>query len=101
MTETPPLTPVEAPLDHTEARSKAQLEKMQEAFAENLVDAFNTLVLETARVEGSTLATLTIGQMDELMDCLHTTVTTPPPEWTKTPFAFDKDRDNPLPEEPT
>ena len=89
--------------DHTEARHKAQLEQMQDAFAENLVDAFNTLVIEASRVEGSRLETLTIGQMDELIDCLRTTVTTPPPEGGKPFVPYDKDRDNPLPpkQEPT
>lgn len=79
-----PLKP--APAEHTIRVEKAQLEKMQEAFADNLIDAFNTLVLAAARVEGSELSKLTIGQMDELMDCLHTTVTTPPPVGGK-PFV--------------
>lgn len=80
--------PLKQPVsEHTEAMHKAQLEKMQQAFADNLIDAFNTLVLAASRVEGSELSKLSIGQMDELMDCLRTTVTTPPPEWTKSPFV--------------
>ena len=62
---------------------------MQEAFATNLCEAFNVLVLSQARAEGSTLGVLTVVQMDELMDCLRTTVTSPPPEWTKAPFVPD------------
>ena len=81
-----------APNEHTDARHKAQLEKMQAAFADNLIDAFNTLVLQASRIPESALSTLTIAQMDELMDCLRTTVTTPPPEGGQ-PFVE--------PEEPT
>ena len=74
---TPP-TPADAPVDHTDARHKAQIEKMQEAFADNLCDAFGTLVLRSAQTEHSPLATLTLAQHEELLQCLHETVTRPP-----------------------
>ena len=74
------------PLDHTDARHKAQLEKMQKAFADNLVAAFHALVTKSARAEeGSPLATLTLAQLDELLLCLHDTVTQPPPDAPDTP----------------
>lgn len=70
-----------AVLDHTDARAKAQIAKLQATFADSLVDAFHTLVTQSARAEeGSPLATLTLAQLDELLDCLHASVTQTPPD---------------------
>ncbi len=66
--------------EHTQARIQAQIVKAQEAFATNLVDAFNTIVTRCAQTEGNALSSLTLAQMEELMDCLFETLTNPPPE---------------------
>ena len=83
--ETTPPTP-EPGLDHTDAPIKAQIAKLQAAFADNLVEAFYVLISKSARAEeGSPLATLTLAQLDELLRCLHETVTQPPPDAPDTP----------------
>lgn len=79
--KTTPQKPRDAPLDHTDARMQAQLKKLQAAFADQLVDAFSTVVIRTAMEPASTLAALTLAQHEELLACLQETVTRPPPEF--------------------
>ena len=92
--KTPTPKPVQ-PSEHEDARHQAQIEKMQAAFAANLVEAFRTLVVEASHLDESSLGTLTIVQMDELLNCLRTTVTTPPPEGG-TPFIAAPPTEEPV-----
>ena len=86
-------TTPEPTLDHTDARRKAQLVKAQAAFAHDLVEAFHALITKAARTEVSPLATLTLAQLDELLLCLHETVTQPPPDSTDALDTLDKEHD--------
>ena len=78
-TPPPPLTDAQV-ADQTDARLKAQVEKMQAAFADNLIDAFSVAVIRCAQTEDSALAVLTLAQHEELLACLRHTVTQPPPD---------------------
>jgi hypothetical protein len=76
-TPTPPL----APLDHTDARMQAQIKKLQAVFADQLVEAFDTMMQQSAREPESVLGMITLTQREELLACLRETVTQPPPEF--------------------